>query len=162
MEFGDRIRIEPGKRKGPLTGTPPGRFLDRCEERARGEHTLLESNAGRRVPGRERRVLPFCGVFPRVCHPSRGVFCVLKRGSLGGSLIRMEYGDRITIEPGKRRGKPCIRELRITVQDVLEYLASGMTPEEIVKDFPDLTIEDIRACLAFAADRERRLMILPR
>ena len=61
----------------------------------------------------------------------------------------------ITIEPGKRGGKPCIRGLRITVYDILEYLASGMTEDEILADFPDLTREDIRACLAFAADRER-------
>lgn len=70
----------------------------------------------------------------------------------------MNYESIITIEPGKRSGKPCIRGLRITVYDVLEYLASGMTEAEIVRDFPDLTAEDIRACLAFAADRERRLM----
>lgn len=69
----------------------------------------------------------------------------------------MDYRGLITIEPGKRSGKPCIRGLRITVTDVLEYLASGMTTEEIVTDFPDLTAEDVRACLAFAADRERRL-----
>jgi uncharacterized protein (DUF433 family) len=73
----------------------------------------------------------------------------------------MNYQDRITIEPDKRGGKPCIRSLRITVYDVLEYLASGMSEEEILKDFPDLTSEDIKACLAFAADRERRLTSLP-
>ena len=73
----------------------------------------------------------------------------------------MHYTKIITIEPGKRSGKPCIRGLRITVTDVLEYLASGMTPEQIVDDFPDLTLEDIRACLAFAADRERRLVGAP-
>lgn len=71
----------------------------------------------------------------------------------------MDYRDRITIEPGKRSGKPCIRGLRITVYDVLEYLASGMTEDQILQDFPDLEREDIRACLAFAADRERRLMV---
>jgi uncharacterized protein (DUF433 family) len=71
----------------------------------------------------------------------------------------MEYQGIITIEPGKRSGKPCIRGLRITVQDVLEYLAGGMTPEEIMKDFPELTLSDIRACLAYAADRERKLFI---
>jgi uncharacterized protein (DUF433 family) len=70
----------------------------------------------------------------------------------------MNYQDRITIEPGKRGGKPCIRGLRITVYDVLEYLASGMSEDEILRDFPDLTREDIRASIAFAADRERRLM----
>ena len=73
----------------------------------------------------------------------------------------MDYSKIITIEPGKRSGKPCIRGLRITVYDVLEYLASGMTPDEIVSDFPDLTLVDVRACLAFAADRERRLVGAP-
>jgi len=70
----------------------------------------------------------------------------------------MNYLDYITIEPGKRSGKPCIRGLRMTVYDVLEYLASGMTEAEILSDFPDLTASDIRACLAFAADRERKLV----
>ncbi|MDQ8163831.1 MAG: DUF433 domain-containing protein [Gemmatimonadota bacterium] len=69
----------------------------------------------------------------------------------------MEYRERITIEPGKRGGKPCLRGLRITVYDVLDYLAGGMSEDEILADFPDLEREDIRAALAFAADRERRL-----
>jgi len=73
----------------------------------------------------------------------------------------MNYRDRITIEPGKRSGKPCIRGLRITVSDVLDYLASGMTEDEILTDFPALEREDIRAALAFAAERERRLMSVP-
>ena len=67
-------------------------------------------------------------------------------------------GEVGSIEPGKRGGKPCIRGLRITVYDVLDYLASGMTETEILADFPYLTTEDIRACLAFAADRERHMM----
>lgn len=70
----------------------------------------------------------------------------------------MNYKDLITIEPDKRGGKPCIRGLRITVYDVLDYLASGMSNAEILADFPDLAEEDIRACLAFAANRERRLV----
>jgi len=73
----------------------------------------------------------------------------------------MSYRDRITIEAGKRGGKPCIRGLRITVYDVLEYLASGMTKEEILADFPDLEAEDIKACLAYAADRERKFVSVP-
>ena len=73
----------------------------------------------------------------------------------------MEYRDLITIEPGKRGGKPCVRGLRINVYDVLEYLASGMTEAQVRADFPDLTADDIRACLAFAADRERRLLSIP-
>jgi uncharacterized protein (DUF433 family) len=73
----------------------------------------------------------------------------------------MDYRRLITIEPGKRGGKPCIRGMRITVYDVLDYLASGMSEEDILADFPDLTRDDIRACLAFAADRERKLASVP-
>ena len=72
----------------------------------------------------------------------------------------MNYQDIITVEPDKRSGKPCIRGMRITVQDILEYLAGGMSESEILEDFPELTSEDIRACLAFAADRERKLVSL--
>jgi uncharacterized protein (DUF433 family) len=67
----------------------------------------------------------------------------------------MSYRERITIEPGKRGGKPCIRGMRITVYDVLSYLASGMSTEEIIEDFPSLTREDILASLEYAADRVR-------
>jgi uncharacterized protein (DUF433 family) len=81
--------------------------------------------------------------------------------SAAAMVFRMDYRTIITIEPGKRSGKPCIRGMRITVQDVLEYLAGGMSPDEIIADFPELTHEDIRACLAFAADRERRLLTVP-
>ncbi len=77
------------------------------------------------------------------------------------ALAMSDYRERITIEPGKRGGKPCIRGLRITVYDVLEYLASGMSEDEILADFPDLEREDIRAVLAFAADRERKLVQAP-
>jgi uncharacterized protein (DUF433 family) len=73
----------------------------------------------------------------------------------------MNYQDYITIEPNKRGGKPCVRGLRITVYEVLEYLASDMTEEEILDDFPDLTRKDLKACIAFAADRERKLMTVP-
>ena len=71
----------------------------------------------------------------------------------------MGYANIITMEPGKRGGKPCIRGLRITVYDVLEYLASGMTHADILRELPFLTEEDILACLAYAADRERKLEI---
>ena len=73
----------------------------------------------------------------------------------------MKLDDRITVTPGIRGGKPCIRGTRITVYDVLEYLAGGMNEEQILADFPSLSREDIRACLAFAAARERRLAIPP-
>lgn len=72
----------------------------------------------------------------------------------------MDYTRIITITPDMRSGKPCIRGTRMTVTDVLEYLAGGMSPEEITAEFPDLTEDDIRACLAFASDRERRLASL--
>jgi uncharacterized protein (DUF433 family) len=76
-------------------------------------------------------------------------------------VVTMDYQHLITIEPGKRSGKPCIRGMRITVSDVLQYLAAGMSVDEILTDFPELTANDIRACLAFAADRERKLMTVP-
>ena len=77
------------------------------------------------------------------------------------SVGLMDYQKYITIEPGKRWGKPCIRGMRITVYEVLDYLASGMTEAEILADFPDLTAADLKACLAFAADRERKLVTIP-
>ncbi len=72
----------------------------------------------------------------------------------------MDFNKIITMEPGKRGGKPCIRGLRVTVYDVLEYLASGMTPDQILKDFPYLVEEDIRACLSYAAERERHSLAI--
>jgi len=99
--------------------------------------------------------------------------CPMRHGEVGGCWIfekidpchsgsvvsSMKYSDRITIEPGKRGGKPCIRGMRITVSDVLEYLASGMSEKEILEEFPDLERDDIKAVLAFAADRERKLLV---
>lgn len=81
--------------------------------------------------------------------------------NFGSIFIRMRLEDFITVTPGVRSGKPCIRGTRITVYDVLEYLAGGMTEEEILADFPSLRAEHIRACLAFAAARERRLATPP-
>jgi uncharacterized protein (DUF433 family) len=72
----------------------------------------------------------------------------------------MNYRNIITVEPGKRGGKPRIRGMRITVSDVLEYLAAGMTVQEILTDFPYLTDEDIRACLSYAADREKSQLVV--
>lgn len=71
----------------------------------------------------------------------------------------MNYQSIITIEAGKRGGRPCIRRMRIAVSDVLGWLAAGMSHEQILADFPELTEDDIRACLAYAADRERRAMV---
>ena len=72
-----------------------------------------------------------------------------------------DYSHIITIEPGKRSGQPCIRGMRITVYDILEYLAGGMTYEEVLVDFPDLTKDDILASIAFVADRKRRFALVP-
>lgn len=76
---------------------------------------------------------------------------------MGIASLRVDYRDIITIEPGKRGGKPCIRGMRISVYDVLGWLAAGMTQEEVLRDYPELTPADIQACLQFAADREHRL-----
>ena len=75
--------------------------------------------------------------------------------------MSMDYRNFITIDPGKRGGKPCVRGMRITVYDILDYLASGMSQEQILADFPELTIDDIKACLSYAADRERHLLAIP-
>jgi uncharacterized protein (DUF433 family) len=71
----------------------------------------------------------------------------------------MAWQGIITLEPGKRGGRPCVRYMRITVADVLGWLAAGMSHEEILSDYPELTEEDIRACLSYAADRERGVLI---
>ncbi len=88
-------------------------------------------------------------------------FCASQGNLASTALTRyvpyVNYEHIITVEPDKRSGKPCIRGMRITVYDVLEYLASDMTEDEILTDFSELTREDIKACLAFAADRERKL-----
>lgn len=76
-------------------------------------------------------------------------------------MENQDWRSRITIEPGKRGGRPCVRGMRITVGDVLSYLAAGMTVAEILDDFPYLSAEDIRACLAFAAERERVTVLVP-
>jgi uncharacterized protein (DUF433 family) len=83
----------------------------------------------------------------------------IDRLNASDTLFSVDYTGIITIEDSKRSGKPCIRGMRITVQDVLEYLAGGMSEDEILMDFSELTREDIRACLAFAADRERKLFV---
>lgn len=74
--------------------------------------------------------------------------------------MESDYKQIITLEPGKRGGKPCIRGMRITVYDVLSYLAAGLTPQQVTEDFPELTQEDIRACLSYAADAEKHTHLL--
>jgi uncharacterized protein (DUF433 family) len=73
----------------------------------------------------------------------------------------MDYRERIAIDPLVRSGKPCVRGTRIAVADVLDYLGGGMSVSDVLEDFPDLAVEDIQACLSFAADRERRMIIVP-
>jgi uncharacterized protein (DUF433 family) len=73
----------------------------------------------------------------------------------------MDYRERIGIDPEIRSGKPCVKGTRIAVADVFDYLGGGMSIAEVLEDFPDLTEEDIRACFAYAADRDRRLSVLP-
>jgi uncharacterized protein (DUF433 family) len=75
--------------------------------------------------------------------------------------MKMNYHDRIVINPGIRSGKPCIVNTRIAVADIFDYLGGGMSIEEILDDFPDLTRADIQACFAFIADRDRRLTVVP-
>ncbi len=74
-------------------------------------------------------------------------------------MMKTDWRSVVTIEPGKRGGKPCVRGMRITVYDVLSYLAAGMTTDEIISDFPYLTRDDMQACLAYAAERERSLLV---
>ena len=85
---------------------------------------------------------------------------MLARQTAEGIVHLVDYREIITVEPGKRSGKPCIRGMRITVYDVLSYLASGMSVEEVLADFPELTRQDIQACFAYAADRERKLSVV--
>jgi uncharacterized protein (DUF433 family) len=119
--------------------------------------------------GRERRCVSgvACGLAGPAWCERRGMRCPsaasqahLYQHIVGFILSSMKYHDIITIEPGKRGGKPCIRGMRITVYDVLSYLAAGMTEQAILEDFPYLTAEDIRACLSYAADRERQVMVV--
>ena len=86
---------------------------------------------------------------------------LLRQASNYAKLSAMDYQHVISIEPGKRGGRPCIRHMRIAVADVLGWLAAGQTHRQILDDFPELTENDIRACLAYAADRERRLVTAP-
>ena len=128
-------------------------------QRSSGYSTQRESGTQTEMPRPESRggrilILGILGAFILFRRAELALVASSVREYAGGS---MDYSKIITIEPGQRGGKPCIRGMRITVSDVLEYLASGMTAEQILSDFPELTGEDIRACLAFAADREKRL-----
>ena len=135
---------------------PPGRQRD-----LDGSHGTLPSRGPARSRDRRRLAadarLLYIDAYPAMVAGAESRGIALDRRRVAAYAESMTYLDRITIEPGKRSGKPCIRGLRVTVSDVLDYLASGMSEDDLLRDFPDLTCEDIRACLAFAADRERRL-----
>jgi len=105
-------------------------------------------------PARGATLFGWYGDLPLPLRQSRGAALADR-----ARMSSMSYEGIITVEPGKRGGQPCVRGMRITVYDVLSYLASGMTHEEILEDFPYLTREDILACLSYAADRERRTLI---
>ena len=113
--------------------------------------------ADARVSGMGARWRHSSGYFP---HTAPKLSWIKNKALLrcvpGAILLVMDYRKHITLEPWKRGGKPCIRDMRITVYDVLGWLASGMSEEEILRDFPELTRDDIKASLAYAADRERR------
>ena len=94
--------------------------------------------------------------------PSRRGAVGLERGEILGYTARMAYDERLTVDPGKRGGKVCIRGTRVTVIEVLESLGSGMTQEQTLANFPDLRAADIQACLEYAADRERKMVKIPR
>lgn len=107
-----------------------------------------------------------CNVFYKMRHEYLGfriAYCEKAQDCSQATIFeatmgkKADYKSIITIEPGKRSGQPCIRGMRITVYDILSYLAAGMTEQEILHDFPELTREDIRASLAFAAEREKRI-----
>jgi uncharacterized protein (DUF433 family) len=118
-----------------------------------GEVVHPDSVSGTAVLRSRRRRDQVLG-SPKLCSARSG------SGNLETRRIELDYSKIITIDPGKRSGKACIRDTRITVYDVLDYMASGMTQEEILGDFPDLAETDIRACLAYAADAERRVGIV--
>lgn len=124
---------------------------------------------GVRAPGlvasqaRPRAPIPSGGTAgARARDRSTALWASLPLPCVARTLAFVDWRERITIEPGKRSGKPCIRGLRITVYDVLEYLASGMSEREILDEFPDLEADDLRAVYAFAADRERKSVHPPR
>ena len=152
IDFTKIITVEPGKRYGkhhvrdlPVT---VGDVLG-CLAEGKSEDELLNDFPG--LTGEDiRACLAFAAARER-----RGVTAPPDMPAVN------DYSHIITIEPGKRSGQPCIRGIRMTVYDILEYLAGGMAYEEILDDFPDLTIEDILASIAFVADRKRRFALVP-
>lgn len=109
------------------------------------------------VPPEAGSLFEFAWVMPPATAKMPGE-TLLRGCRKDAKLLYMDYQHIISIEPGKRGGRPCIRHMRIAVADVLGWLAAGQTHQQILDDFPELTEDDIRACLAYAADRERRLI----
>ena len=152
IDFTEIITVEPGKRYGkhhirdlPVTvGDVLGQLADGMSEEEILHH----------FPDLNGIDIKACLAFA-AARERRGVTASPDMPAVN------DYSHIITIEPGKRSGQPCIRGMRITVYDVLEYLAAGMAYEEILDDFPDLTIEDILASIAFVVDRKRRFALVP-
>jgi uncharacterized protein (DUF433 family) len=110
---------------------------------------------------RSRSTLRFRGSRSAFALPLGHLQVPLDSKARESTLHSMDYRERITIDPRIRSGKPCIRGTRIAVADIFDYLGGGMSIAEVLDDFPDLTAEDIQACFAFAADRDRRLNVVP-
>lgn len=152
IDFSKIITVEPGKRYGKHCirdlQVTVGDVLGQLAAGMAEEETLTC------FPGLTREDVRACLAFA-AARERRGVTAPPDMPSVN------DYSHIITIEPGKRFGRPCIRGMRITVYDVLEWLAGGMAYEEILDDFPELTIEDILASIAFVADPKRRFALVP-
>ena len=152
IDFTDIITVEPGKRYGkhcirdlPVTvGDVLGHLAG-----GKSEEEIVND-----FPGLTKEDIKACLAFA-AARERRGVTAP------PGMAAVNDHSQIITIEPDKRSGQPCIRGIRMTVYDILEYLAGGMAYEEILDDFPDLTIDDILASIAFVADRKRRFALVP-
>lgn len=152
IDFTEIITVEPGKRYGKhYIRDLPVAVGDVIGQLAAG---MSEEDILNHFPGLTKDDIRACLAFA-AARERRGVTAPPDMPAVN------DYSHIITIEPGKRSGQPCIRGIRITVYDILEYLAAGMAYEEILDDFPDLTIDDILASIAFVADRRRRFALVP-
>ncbi len=152
IDFTDIITVEPGKRYGKhCIRDLPVTVGDVLAYLAGG---MSEEEVLNHFPDLTREDIKACLAFA-AARERRGVTAPPDMPAVN------DYSHIITIEPGKRSGQPCIRGIRMTVYDILEYLAGGMAYEEILDDFPYLTIEDILASIAFVADRKRRFALVP-
>ena len=152
FDYSKIITVEPGKRYGKhCIRDLPVTVGDVLEQLAAG---MSEAEILHHFPDLTEKDIKACLAFA-AARERRGVTAPPGMASVN------DYSHIITIEPGKRSGQPCVRGIRMTVYDILEYLAGGMAYEEILDDFPDLTIDDILASIAFVADRKRRFALVP-